>query len=48
MATEIDELILFWMDYLTSQGTIFANPLREKVRRTIRLLEELKALRKGE
>jgi len=46
--SELDELILWWLDYLTSQGTIFDNPIRQKVRDTIKALEKLKKIEEGD
>jgi len=42
MATDLEELIRWWKDYLGTQLPVFHSPLRENIKSTIVYLVELK------
>ena len=46
--TELEELIQFWKDYHMNPETVYLDLLREKIRDTIKHLQELKKLQEGE
>lgn len=48
MATELEELIRYWQDYLATKITVYFCEERVKIAETIRQLKELKMIKESE